>query len=59
MKPWMLYIPLITGLWLVFGALILTVEKGSGWKGKLFFKVIPILLGLASLMVGAKLLGWI
>jgi len=50
------YIPLVTGSWLIFSAMF--INASSNFASKMFFKVIPMFLGLACLFAGGKGLGW-
>ena len=48
--------PLIAGMYLVFGAMVIQTK---GLTSAMVFKVIPMFLGIASLFTSVKLMGWV
>lgn len=50
------YTPVVVGIWLLISSQIMNTQNTTS---AIVFKVIPLILGLASLFSGAKLLQWL
>lgn len=62
MDTFMIVVSLASGAYLIFTAFIMDTsndDETGNVQSTVLFKLVPLLLGLGSLVVGLKLLGWI
>ena len=52
-------IVLIAGVWITGSSFVMKITGSNHFLSSIIFKFVPFLLGVSTLTVGAKMMGWI